>query len=131
MHCIELWSKVLAKYCDEQRVATTGKNPLQELTYPLVQVCIGVLRLNPSAQYFPLQFHCMRALIHLMQKTGTFIPLAPYLFEILHSAEVRRNAKPSTLKPLDFATHLKAPKNYLRTIVYQVFYSSKVKPVVA
>ncbi|GES87199.1 ribosome assembly protein noc2 [Rhizophagus clarus] len=88
IHCIELWSEVLATYCDEQRVATTGQSPLQELIYPLVQ-------------------------------TGTFIPLAPYLFEILHSAEVCRNAKPSTLKPLDFTIHLKAPKNYLRTSVYQ------------
>jgi nucleolar complex protein 2 len=113
---------VLATYCDERRVATTGQNFLQELIYPLVQVCIGVLRLNPSAQYFPLQFHCMRALIRLVQKTGTFIPLAPYLFEILHSAEVRRNAKPSILKPLDFTIHLKVPKNYLRTSVYQVLF---------
>ncbi|RIA95825.1 Noc2p family-domain-containing protein [Glomus cerebriforme] len=119
IHCIELWSKVLATYCDEQRVATTGQNSLQELIYPFSQVCIGVLRLNPSAQYFPLQFHCVRALIHLMQKTGTFIPLAPYLFEMFHSTEMRRNAKPSTLKPLDFTIHLKAPKNYLRTTVYQ------------
>ncbi|CAB4377191.1 uncharacterized protein OCT59_006261 [Rhizophagus irregularis] len=119
IHCIELWSEVLATYCDEQRVATTGQNSLQELIYPLVQVCIGVLRLNPSAQYIPLQFHCIRALIRLAQKTGTYIPLAPYLFEILHSAEVRRNAKPSTLKPLDFTIHLKSPKNYLHTSVYQ------------
>ncbi|CAI2162807.1 7296_t:CDS:10 [Funneliformis geosporum] len=119
IHCIELWSKVLATYCDEQSVATTGKSPLQDLIYPFVQVCIGVIKLNPSAQYFPLQFHCMRALIHLTQKTGTFIPLAPYLFEILHSAEVCRNAKPSTSKPLDFTICLKAPKSYLRTTVYQ------------
>ncbi|CAG8458837.1 11287_t:CDS:10 [Funneliformis caledonium] len=92
IHCIELWSKVLATYCDEQSVASTGQSSLQELIYPFVQVCIG---------------------------TGTFIPLAPYLFEILHSAEVCRNAKPSTSKPLDFTIYLKAPKSYLRTTVYQ------------
>jgi len=119
----------LATYCDEQRVATTGQNSLQELIYPFVQVCIGVIKLNPSAQYFPLQFRCMRALIRIMQKTGTFIPLAPYLFEILHSTEVRRSAKPSTLKPFDFTIYLKTPKNYLRTTVYQVLINYVVKRI--
>ncbi|CAG8667731.1 12507_t:CDS:10, partial [Acaulospora morrowiae] len=119
VHCIEYWSKVLAAYCDQQRVEVTGENSLRELIYPLVQVTTGVMRLNPAAQYFPFQFHCIRSLIHLIQKTGTFIPLAPYLFDVLHSSEVRRKPKPSTLKPLDFTSIIKAPKSYLHTRIYQ------------
>ncbi|RIB18694.1 Noc2p family-domain-containing protein [Gigaspora rosea] len=119
IHCIEYWSKVLANYCDQTRESTNNKGSLQELIYPLVQVCTGVIRLNITAQYFPLHFHCIRSLIHLIKKTGTFIPLAPYLFDILLSAEIHRKPKLATLKPLDFSSTLKTPKVYLHTKVYQ------------
>ncbi|CAG8529719.1 4399_t:CDS:10 [Ambispora gerdemannii] len=89
IHCLEFWSRVLTAFCDQRRIAETGKeSPLQPLIYPLVQ-------------------------------TGTFIPLAPYLFDILESPELRQKPKPSTLKPLDFSLHLKAPKCYLHTRAYQ------------
>ncbi|CAG8447506.1 10994_t:CDS:10 [Ambispora leptoticha] len=120
IHCLEFWSRVLATYCDQRRLAATGEeSPLQPLIYPLVQVSLGVIRLIPTCQYFPLHFHCLRLSINLIQKTGVFIPLAPYLFEILESSELRQKPKPSTLKPLDFSLHLKAPKSYLHTRVYQ------------
>ncbi|CAG8674807.1 12863_t:CDS:10, partial [Cetraspora pellucida] len=119
VHCIGYWSKVLANYCDQTREPTNKKGSLQELIYPLVQVCTGAIRLNVTAQYFPFHFHCIRALTHLIKKTGTFIPLAPYLFDILHSAEVYRRPKLVTLKPLDFSSTLKTPKAYLHTKVYQ------------
>ncbi|CAG8435032.1 7268_t:CDS:10 [Diversispora eburnea] len=90
IHCLDYWSNVLATYCDQERIS--GENSFQELIYPFVQVSTG---------------------------TGTFIPLAPYLFDILQSSEIRRNPKPTTLKPLDFMIILKAPKNYLHTRVYQ------------
>ncbi|CAG8470161.1 28778_t:CDS:10, partial [Dentiscutata erythropus] len=119
IHCIEYWSKVLANYCDQTQSSTNNKGSLQELIYPLVQVCTGVIRLNITALYFPLHFHCIRSMIHLIKKTGTFIPLAPYLFDILHSAEIHRKPKLATLKPLDFSSNLKTPKAYLHTKVYQ------------
>ncbi|CAG8455292.1 10089_t:CDS:10 [Paraglomus occultum] len=96
IHCIEFWSQLLATHCDKQRVAESGESVLQPLIYPLVQVTIGVI-----------------------SRTGVFIPLAPYIFSILSSPEIRRKPKPSTLKPLDFSVHLKAPKSYLHTRVYQ------------
>jgi nucleolar complex protein 2 len=37
----------------------------------------------------------------------------------LASAEMRKAPKPATVKPLDFATAIRAPKGYLRTRVYQ------------
>ncbi|CAG8450512.1 16190_t:CDS:10 [Acaulospora colombiana] len=89
VHCIEYWSKVLATYCNQYRISVSGENSLKELIYPFVQVTTGVIRLIPTAQYFPLQFH------------------------------LRRKPKPSTLKPLDFASIIKAPKSYLHTRVYQ------------
>lgn len=102
------------------REAETGKeSALKPLIYPLVQITLGTLRLIPTAQYFPLRFQLTRALLRLSGATGIYIPLAPALLEVLTSAEMKKPPKPSTLKGLDFATSIRAPKAYLRTRVYQ------------
>nr|CAG8508423.1 11451_t:CDS:10 [Entrophospora candida] len=119
IHCIEYWSRILGTYCDQRRIAEGGESSLQELIYPFVQVTIGVINLNSTVEYFPLRFHCIRSLINLIKTTGTFIPLATFLFDILQSKEVVRSPRPSTLKPLDFSIILKVPKNYLHTRSYQ------------
>jgi nucleolar complex protein 2 len=61
----------------------------------------------------------MRSLLRLSRATGTYIPLASALLEVLNSAEMKKPPKPSTLKSLDFASNYKAQKSYLRTRVYQ------------
>lgn len=54
-----------------------------------------------------------------MQRTGTFVPIAPQLLLVLDSAELRRKPKPSSqLKPLDFEYYIRAPQSYLRTKTY-------------
>ena len=93
--------------------------PLRPLIYPLVQVTLGALRLIPTATYFPLRFQLTRSLLRLSRTTGTFIPLAAPLYEVLNSAEMRKAPKPSTLKPLDFDTSIRVAKSYLRTRTYQ------------
>ncbi|RUP44648.1 Noc2p family-domain-containing protein [Jimgerdemannia flammicorona] len=120
VHCLDFWTNVLAVYCDPSHNLGAGESPMQPLVYPLVQVALGVVRLIPTAQYFPLRFAVVRSLTALVRRTGVFIPLAPFLFEVLESTEVRRKAKPSTLKPLDWELHLRAPKQYLHGRVYQV-----------
>lgn len=80
------------------------------------------IRLIPTAQYFPLRFHVLRSMTTLGQATKVFIPLTPYLLEVLNSPEMAKQAKPSTLKPLDWDVHLRAPKQYLGGRVYQVLY---------
>ncbi|ROT35018.1 Noc2-domain-containing protein [Sodiomyces alkalinus F11] len=119
-HSLDFWSTVLAEHCSAARIAEAGKeSQLKLLIYPLVQVTLGAARLIPTATYFPLRFHLLRALLRLSRATGTYIPLAPLLLEVLDSAELRRAPKPASLKPLDFRAAYKAPKAYLRTRVYQ------------
>lgn len=113
VHSLDFWSRVLAAHCAEQ------DSPLRPLIYPLVQVTLGALRLIPTATYFPLRFHLVRSLLRISLTTSTYIPLAAPLLEVLNSAEMRKAPKPSTLKPLDFATSIRAPKSYLRTRTYQ------------
>lgn len=120
VHSLDFWSRVLTLHCAALKEAETGKeSALKPLIYPLVQITLGTLRLIPTAQYFPLRFQLARAILRLTGPTGTYVPLAPALLEILTSAEMKKSPKPSTLKGLDFATSIRAPKAYLRTRVYQ------------
>jgi nucleolar complex protein 2 len=80
---------------------------------------LGAMRLIPTAQYFPLRFQLIRSLLRISSATSTYIPLAPALIEVLNSAEMKKQPKPSTLKTLDFSTAIRATKAYLRTRTYQ------------
>lgn len=120
MHSLDFWSVVLSAQCTPLLEAEKGKeSALRPLIYPLVQVTLGAMRLIPTAIYFPLRFTLIRALLRLSRATGTYIPLASALLEVLNSAEMKKPPKPSTLKPLDFATSYRAPKSYPRTRTYQ------------
>ncbi|KAH0565104.1 hypothetical protein GP486_001504 [Trichoglossum hirsutum] len=120
VHSLDFWSRVLSTHCNPLKEAqTTKESPLRPLIYPVVQVALGVMRLIPTAQYFPLRFQLTRALLRLCCATGTYIPLAPALVEVLSSTEMKKKPKSTTLKPLDFSTAIRAPKSYLRTRVYQ------------
>ncbi|KAI5917880.1 Noc2p family protein [Camillea tinctor] len=120
VHSIDFWSCVLAEHCSPLKEAETGKeSQLKLLIYPFVQVTLGAMRLIPTATYFPLRFHMIRSLLRISRSTGTYIPLASALLEVMNSAEMRKSPKPSTIKALDFSVAYKAPKAYLRTRVYQ------------
>jgi nucleolar complex protein 2 len=120
VHSLDFWSCVLSEHCSPLKEVESGKeSQLRLLIYPLVQVTLGAMRLIPTAAYFPLRFHLMRSLLRLSRSTGTYIPLASPLLEVLNSAEMKKPPKASTLKSLDFASSYKASKSYLRTRVYQ------------
>lgn len=119
-HSLDFWSCVLAEHCSPLKEAETGKeNQLKLLIYPLVQVTLGAMRLIPTAIYFPLRFHLVRSLLRTSRATGTYIPLASPILEVLSSAEMKKAPKATTLKAFDFSVAYKAPKSYLRTRIYQ------------
>ncbi|KAI9648423.1 Nucleolar Complex 2 protein [Ciborinia camelliae] len=120
VHSLDFWSTVLAEHCNSLKEAETGKeSQLRPLIYPTVQVTLGAMRLIPTSTYFPLRFHLIRSLLRLSRATGTYIPLASVLLEVLNSAEMKKPPKPSTQKYLDFTSNYKAQKSYLRTRIYQ------------
>ncbi|MCJ1331551.1 Nucleolar Complex 2 protein [Thelotrema lepadinum] len=122
IHSLDFWSRVFSTHCSPASNTLLKQPtdcPLHPLIYPLVQVALGALRLIPTPTYFPLRFHLTRSLLRISRSTTTYIPLAPALLEVLQSPEVKDSPKPSTLKPLDFPTILRAPKGYSRTRTYQ------------
>ncbi|KAI9759307.1 MAG: Nucleolar Complex 2 protein [Chaenotheca gracillima] len=120
VHSLDFWSRVLSTHCDSLKEAEAGKDSaLRPLIYPAVQIALGAMRLIPTAQYFPLRFQLVRSLLRISLSTGTYIPLAPALLEVLNSAEMKKAPKPTTLKSLDFSIVIRAPKTLLRTRIYQ------------
>ncbi|ANB12717.1 Noc2p [Sugiyamaella lignohabitans] len=114
-HSLDFWSRVISYYHHNSNKA----NPLHELIHPLVQITLGAIRLIPTPQYFPLRFYLIRSLLRISQQTGVYIPILPLLMEILSSTIITKQAKPSTLRPLDFDHNIRAGKAYLGTRVYQ------------
>ncbi|XP_031553876.1 nucleolar complex protein 2 homolog [Actinia tenebrosa] len=106
VHCIHLWCRVLSEI--------QCQGVLDPLIYPLVQVVLGVIKLLPTARYYPLRFHCIRSLNLLSKTKDTYIPIAPFLLQIL-DAEFKKKIKMSTAKPLDFSCILKVSKSALHT----------------
>ncbi|KAF2483732.1 Noc2p family-domain-containing protein [Neohortaea acidophila] len=125
VHSLDFWSRVLSAHC------TASDAPLRPLIYPLVQVTLGAMRLIPTATYFPLRFQLIRSLLRLSRATGTYIPLAAPIYEVLTSGEMRKVPKPATLKPLDFSTAIRAPKAYLHTRTYQDGTGEQVQELLA
>lgn len=120
VHSLDFWSCVLAQHCSLLGQAeSTKESQLKLLIYPLVQVTVGAMRLIPTSTYFPLRFQLIRSLLRLSRATGTYIPLASALLEVLNSSEMKKGPSAASLKALDFSVQYKAPKSYLRTRVYQ------------
>ncbi|MCJ1479630.1 Nucleolar Complex 2 protein [Lambiella insularis] len=133
-HSLDFWSRVLSTHCSpasNPHLKTPAASSLHPLIYPLVQITLGALRLIPTPVYFPLRFHLTRSLLRLSRSTNTYIPLAPSLLEVLQSPELKKPPKPSTLRPLDFATTLRAPTSYLHTRVYQTGVGEQVAELLA
>ncbi|EEB06453.1 noc complex subunit Noc2 family protein [Schizosaccharomyces japonicus yFS275] len=118
IHSLDLWARLLSKgvWLERERKSNNG---LSALVYPLVQIALGVVRVAVSAQYFPLRFHVIRVLLFVAQQCGVSIPIAPLLFEVLNSSEMKRKPRPSTLKALDFQVEIHAPTTYLHTRIFQ------------
>ncbi|EPE03446.1 ribosome assembly protein [Ophiostoma piceae UAMH 11346] len=131
VHSLDFWSCVLAEHCtQESPTSEQDKAQLKLLVYPLVQVTLGAMRLIPTAAYFPLRFQLFRSLLRVSRATGTYIPLAPILIEVLNSADMKKpgkaNVSATADKQLDFTVAYKAPKSMLHTGLYQTAVGEQV-----
>ncbi|KAH9451186.1 hypothetical protein Pst134EB_018679 [Puccinia striiformis f. sp. tritici] len=130
IHSLDFWSLVLSSACEKNNQKGSSKshesNALQPLIYPLVQITIGVIKLIPTSRYYPLRLHCIRLLMRIIQRTGTFIPLTPFLLDMIDSPLFKKQANPSSLKALDFEYLIRCPKSHENSRVYSDNISEEV-----
>ncbi|KAF8317898.1 Noc2-domain-containing protein [Clavulina sp. PMI_390] len=123
VHSVDFWALVLAKACDAKVESDSGEaSELKPLIYPLIQVTLGAIKLIPTARYYPLHLQLLRSLLHIIQRTGTYLSLAPFLVPIITASlsPSSSSAKPKSaaLRPLDMTLHIRAPAQYLKTKSY-------------
>ncbi|XP_057654661.1 nucleolar complex protein 2 homolog [Diorhabda carinulata] len=106
INSLKLWGCFLA--------VTFNKKIMQQLIYPFVQICIGSIKLVPTAQYYPLRFHIVQILIDLSKDTGVFIPILPFLLEVLTTQDFNKKHKRVSMKPLQFTCLLRLSKSQLQ-----------------
>ncbi|KAL3274218.1 hypothetical protein HHI36_015630 [Cryptolaemus montrouzieri] len=105
VNSLKLWGNLLCVTCN--------KPQLQQLVYPLVQVCLGTLKLVPTAQYYPLRFHVTQILMELSRDVDVFIPVLPFIVDVLNSYDFNKKHQRVSMKPLHFTCLLRLSKSQL------------------
>eukprot|EP00731_Ephydatia_muelleri_P015297 Em0008g1017a len=111
IHCLDLWAMLLGQRREEES--------LKPLLYPLIQTAVGTLSLQPSPKYYPLRLHCVRTLLELSEATGTFVPLASYLLEIMEAQATTKTSAANAGKPPELANLLRLSKMQLQSRALQ------------
>ncbi|XP_022916692.1 nucleolar complex protein 2 [Onthophagus taurus] len=105
INSLRLWGSLLSMIYE--------KPQMKPLIYPFVQVCLGTLKLVPTTQYYPLRFHVTQVLIDLSSKTRVFIPILPFIIEILSLYDFNKKHQKVSMKPLHFTCILRLSKSQL------------------
>ncbi|XP_055383254.1 nucleolar complex protein 2 homolog [Condylostylus longicornis] len=105
VNSIKFWAEMLG-FSEEQP-------DLKPLVYPLVNLTIGLIKCTPTIQFYPLRFHCIKALIILSKQANVFIPILPFIFEILKGNLFKKSSTGESFKALDFTCILRVSKSQI------------------
>lgn len=124
IHCLKLWSAVLAQACKMAKELDSARSSdaelLNSLIYPLTEIIQGVVRLVPTTRHLPLRLHCVRFMQQLAAASEFFIPNTNTLLDALELKEFslspKKDKTKSVSRGIQLALSIKLPKeNTLRT----------------
>ncbi|KAI7885576.1 Noc2-domain-containing protein, partial [Lichtheimia hyalospora FSU 10163] len=111
--CLDFWAGAIGLTCSPE-MGTASLSVLQ----PFVDIALNTMRLNPVPQFLPLRVHVIRSLISLIDSTGYYIPLAPFIFNLFYVDPSEKIANVD-LPAFDWDLNLKTPQEYMHTKVYE------------
>ena len=111
VHCLDFFSTMLG-----QLVGAKNDSPLHALVFPVTQIILGTINLDPSSQYFPLRFYLTDSLLRLSQETGVQVDFAQTLLQpldspLLTTAHPKKKSEKAVL--IDFNVTLKVSSSDL------------------
>jgi len=111
INSLKLWVSLLVHYPNQQH--------LKLLIYPLIQVLIGTIRLIRSPKYFPLRLTVVHLLNQLCASNNVFVPVAPYLCEVIEYCATRKALSSSKNANFDLLFQLKVSKSAIQSKQFQ------------
>jgi nucleolar complex protein 2 len=73
---LRLWVRAVTVFPNQQE-------ELGQLTYPLIEIVLGIFHLYPKTKYLPFRLHILDLLTTLSKNTGIYIPIIPHLIETM------------------------------------------------
>jgi len=121
VHSLDLWERVISAHGSPSGGGRGGggAGALNPLVYPLTQLLLGAARLVPTSRYFPLRLHLAQTLNRLSHASGTFVPVAPLLVEVLQFSELSQRPSGGQGHAHDMDGILKVSKSALKTVGFQ------------
>jgi len=110
---LRVWSLLLSES------AKGEESEMRPLVYPFIQVSLGVINMSTSARYWPLHLHVSKFVHIVSRATKTYVPLLPPLLSLLESPEFSKKPTPSTGRPADWRSMIRAAAGVITTRRYQ------------
>eukprot|EP01043_Picozoa_sp_COSAG02_P033917 COSAG02_NODE_2341_length_9104_cov_2.666185_9_plen_785_part_00 len=117
VNAVRCWGQVLGRY--------PGEAELGLLIYPYTQLVLGSIKIASTAPLYPMRFLLIRFLTHVasMPRVGNYIPLAPYLLEVLDNPAFKGGKssgnRKADIKPPPIEHVLKVSKQVVQSRLYQ------------
>ncbi|XP_042035337.1 nucleolar complex protein 2 homolog, partial [Salvia splendens] len=109
VNCVDMWVRFIS--------ANIRDYDLQSLLFMTVKLINGVAHIFPGPRYLPLRLKSIEWLNLLSSSSGTFIPVASLVLDILEYKVSREGRKAQIA--FNIKTVLKLPKHYLKSKSFQ------------
>jgi len=119
LNAIRLWFAAIGAYPD--------KDDLGRLAHPLIEVTLGILKFYPNIKYSPFRLHLIDALNDFGRKSGLYVPVTSFLFEMLGEFSFKKKRDKTSTRQFDFTINVRAGKQILKS---QIFYEQLFKKII-